>query len=111
LVALALWNEGRKRATVPRWLTTDMTGRDEIVIDERAIAYALANLGLGPLTRYFKEGGQLRYTKFPARDGVGVACQVRLPSVVAAADIVEDKDRRKRMARSWRAGTTLCRAG
>jgi hypothetical protein len=34
----------------------------------------------------------------PARDGVGVACQVRLPSVVAAADIVENKDRRKRMA-------------
>jgi S-DNA-T family DNA segregation ATPase FtsK/SpoIIIE len=95
---LALWNEGRKRTTLPGWLASAAGGRDDIVIDERAIAHALANLGLGPLTRYFKEGGQLRYTKMPARDGVGVACQLRLPAGVAAADIIENKDRRKRMA-------------
>ncbi|WP_019810202.1 FtsK/SpoIIIE domain-containing protein [Saccharomonospora halophila] len=98
VVVLVLWNEGRRRASVPNWLAAGTATREDVVIDERSIAHALSHLGLSPLTKFFKDGGVLQYTKVPARDGVGVSCQLRLPAGVAASDIIENKDRRKRLA-------------
>jgi len=59
-------------------------------IDERMISQALAHLGIAPLDRFFKGGGQLVYT-VPARvDGDGTYAQVRLP-MGATADMVADR--------------------
>lgn len=53
-------------------------------IDERMISQALAHLGIGPLDRFFKAGGELVYT-VPARaDGDGTYAQVKLPMGVTA---------------------------
>jgi S-DNA-T family DNA segregation ATPase FtsK/SpoIIIE len=53
-------------------------------IDERMISQALAHLGIAPLDRFFKNGGELVYT-VPARvDGDGTYAQIRLPMGVTA---------------------------
>jgi S-DNA-T family DNA segregation ATPase FtsK/SpoIIIE len=54
------------------------------------ISQALAHLGIGPLDRFFKNGGELTYT-VPARvDGDGTFAQIRLPMGVTA-DMVAAK--------------------
>lgn len=48
-------------------------------VDERMISTALAHLGIAPLDKFFKAGGELVYT-VPARvDGDGTYAQIRLP--------------------------------
>ena len=59
-------------------------------IDERMISQALAHLGITPLDRFFKNGGELVYT-VPARvDGEGTYAQIRMP-MGATADMVAAK--------------------
>jgi S-DNA-T family DNA segregation ATPase FtsK/SpoIIIE len=54
------------------------------------ISQALAHLGISPLDRFFKAGGELVYT-VPARvDGEGTYAQIRLP-MGATADMVAAK--------------------
>lgn len=62
-------------------------------VDERMISQALAHLGIAPLDKYFKDGGQLIYT-VPARmDGEGTYAQVRLPLGVTADMVADRRDR------------------
>jgi S-DNA-T family DNA segregation ATPase FtsK/SpoIIIE len=62
-------------------------------VDERMISQALAHLGISPLDKFFKDGGQLVYT-VPARlDGKGTYAQVRLPLGVTADMVADRRDR------------------
>lgn len=62
-------------------------------VDERMISQALAHLGIAPLDKFFKDGGQLIYT-VPARmDGDGTYAQVRLPLGVTADMVADRRDR------------------
>lgn len=57
------------------------------------ISQALAHLGIAPMDRFFKDGGQLVYT-VPARlDGNGSYAQVRLPLGVTADMVADRRDR------------------
>ncbi|WP_211239345.1 FtsK/SpoIIIE domain-containing protein [Actinokineospora inagensis] len=53
-------------------------------MDERMISRALAHLGIAPLNRFFKGGGELIYTVPARKDGDGTFAQVRLPLGVTA---------------------------
>jgi S-DNA-T family DNA segregation ATPase FtsK/SpoIIIE len=62
-------------------------------IDERMISQALAHLGISPMDRFVKNGGELVYT-VPARlDGDGTFAQVRLPMGVTADMVADRRDR------------------
>ncbi|MGH3550375.1 MAG: hypothetical protein ACRDQU_20110 [Pseudonocardiaceae bacterium] len=62
-------------------------------VDERMISQALAHLGIAPLDRFVKNGGELVYT-VPARmDGEGTYAQVRLPMGVTADMVADRRDR------------------
>ncbi len=62
-------------------------------VDERMISQALAHLGISPLDKCFKAGGQLGYT-VPARlDGDGTYVQIRLPMGVTADMVADRRDR------------------
>jgi S-DNA-T family DNA segregation ATPase FtsK/SpoIIIE len=85
----AIW-EGRDKTPGASWLIRPCREDDDSWIDERMISQALAHLGIGPLDRFFKNGGELVYT-VPARvDGEGTFAQVRLPMGVTA-DMVAAK--------------------
>lgn len=85
LVAAAY--EGRDKTPGAGWLVRPDRDDADSWIDERMISRALANLGIAPLARFFKDGGELVYT-VPARmDGDGTFAQVRLP-LGATADMV-----------------------
>jgi S-DNA-T family DNA segregation ATPase FtsK/SpoIIIE len=62
-------------------------------IDERMISQALAHLGIAPLNRFFKTGGQLTYTVAARLDGDGTYAQVRLPMGVTADMVADRADR------------------
>ncbi|OLT18603.1 hypothetical protein BJF78_00225 [Pseudonocardia sp. CNS-139] len=63
------------------------------MVRERMISRALAHLGIAPLDRFFKDGGELIYT-VPARlDGNGTFAQVRLPLGVTADMVADRRDR------------------
>jgi len=79
----AAW-EGRDRTPGAGWLIQPERDDADSWVDERMISKALAHLGISPLDRYFKAGGQLTYT-VPARvDGDGTYAQIRLPMGVTA---------------------------
>lgn len=79
----AVW-EGRDRTPGAGWLVRPSRDDADSWIDERMISQALAHLGIAPLDRFFKAGGELVYT-VPARvDGDGTFAQIRLPMGVTA---------------------------
>jgi DNA segregation ATPase FtsK/SpoIIIE, S-DNA-T family len=85
----AVW-EGRDRTPGASWLLRPAREDADSWIDERMISQALAHLGIAPLDRFFKAGGELVYT-VPARvDGDGTYAQIRLPMGVTA-DMVAAK--------------------
>jgi len=88
-----LWHLGKSAGKTPGWLQTATETPGAVVVDERAIAHALQHLGIGPLAKYFRDGGVLAYTRIPARDGLGVATQLRLPPGVTADDVIRAKTR------------------
>jgi S-DNA-T family DNA segregation ATPase FtsK/SpoIIIE len=93
VVVLWLWNEGRKRATLPGWFhakTSDETG--DVVPDERAISKALQHMGIGPLNKAFKDGWQPTFVSPTGRDGNGWLSQVRLPLGVTVEMIADRKN-------------------
>ncbi|MGH3570887.1 MAG: hypothetical protein ACRDUW_03515 [Pseudonocardiaceae bacterium] len=85
----AIW-EGRDKTPGASWLVRPCREDADSWIDERMISQALAHLGISPLDRFFKNGGELTYT-VPARvDGEGTFAQIRLP-MGATADMVAAK--------------------
>jgi S-DNA-T family DNA segregation ATPase FtsK/SpoIIIE len=88
-LAAAVW-EGRDRTPGAGWLVRPNRDDADSWVDERMISQALAHLGITPLDRFFKNGGELVYT-VPARvDGEGTYAQIRLP-MGATADMVAAK--------------------
>jgi S-DNA-T family DNA segregation ATPase FtsK/SpoIIIE len=82
-LAAAVW-EGRDLTPGAGWLVRPDRDDADSWIDERMISTALAHLGIGPLDKFFRSGGQLAYS-VPARvDGDGTYAQVRLPMGVTA---------------------------
>lgn len=94
LVAAAF--EGRDKTPGAGWLVRPDRDDADSWIDERLVAKALAHLGIAPLGRFFKDGGELAFTVLPRRDGDGTYAQVRLPAVGVTAEMVAD--RRDRLA-------------
>lgn len=85
LVAAAF--EGRDRTPGARWLVHPDRDDADSWVDERMISRALAHLGITPLTRFFKDGGELAYTVGARKDGDGTFAQIRL-SLGVTADMV-----------------------
>ena len=76
--------EGRDRTPGAGWLVRPSRDDADSWVDERMISQALAHVGIAPLDRFFKAGGELVYT-IPARvDGDGTFAQIRLPMGVTA---------------------------
>jgi DNA segregation ATPase FtsK/SpoIIIE, S-DNA-T family len=92
---LAAVFEGRDKTPGAGWLIRPDRHDADSWIDERMISTALAHLGIAPLDRFFKDGGQLTYTIGARKDGDGTYAQLRLPLGVTA-DMVAD--RRSRLA-------------
>ncbi len=85
--------EGRDKTPGASWLIRPDRDDADSWIDERMISQALANLGIAPLDRFFKTGGELVYT-IPARlDGNGTFAQIRLPMGVTADMVADRRDR------------------
>ena len=74
-VIAAVW-EGRDRTPGAGWLIRPSREDADSWVDERMISQALAHLGITPLDRFFKNGGELTYT-VPARGGLRLASSVR----------------------------------
>lgn len=100
LLVIGLWHAGWKAGAAPRFLQVQHDSGHAAVIDEHAVAHALAHLGISALTQALKRGAhQLAFVKIPARDGPhGVSGAVRLPAGVAATEVV---DRTKRLAANF----------
>jgi len=85
--------EGRDKAPGAGWLVRPDRDDVDSWIDERMISQALAHLGIAPLDKFFKGGGELVYT-VPARvDGSGTFAQVRLPMGTTADMVADRRDR------------------
>lgn len=85
--------EGRDKTPDAGWLVRPDRDDADSWIDERMISQALAHLGIAPLDRFFKSGGELVYT-IPARlDGNGTFAQIRLPMGVTADMVADRRDR------------------
>ena len=76
--------EGRDRAPGAGWLIQPDRDDADSWVDERMISRALAHLGVAPLNKFFKDGGELAYTVPARKDGDGTFAQVRLPLGVTA---------------------------
>ncbi|MCA1675999.1 MAG: hypothetical protein LC799_28770, partial [Actinobacteria bacterium] len=91
LVAAAF--EGRDRTPGAGWLTRPHRDDADSWVDERMISQALAHLGIAPLDKFSKTGGELVHT-VPARvDGNGTYAQIRLPMGVTADMVADRRDR------------------
>ena len=82
--AVAAAFEGRDRTPGAGWLVRPDRDDADSWIDERMISKALAHLGISPLDRFYKDGGELAYTVAARKDGDGTFAQVRLPLGVTA---------------------------
>ncbi|WP_378056060.1 hypothetical protein [Actinophytocola glycyrrhizae] len=82
--AIAAAFEGRDREPGASWLIQPERDDAGSWVDERMISRALAHLGISPLNRFFKDGGELVYTVPARKDGDGTFTQVRLPLGVTA---------------------------
>ncbi|MGH3905932.1 MAG: hypothetical protein ACRDTE_17390, partial [Pseudonocardiaceae bacterium] len=97
-LAVAVWVvatafEGRDRTPGAGWLVRPNRDDADSWVDERMISQALAHLGIAPMDKFFKAGGELVYT-VPARvDGNGTYAQVRLPMGVTADMVADRRDR------------------
>jgi len=90
---LAAIYEGRDKTPGAGWLIRPDRDDADSWVDERMISQALAHLGIAPLDRFFKNGGELVYT-VPARlDGNGTFAQIRLPMGVTADMVADRRDR------------------
>lgn len=76
--------EGRDRTPGFYWLVRPDRDDADSWIDERMISKALAHLGISPLDRFYRNGGELVYTVAARKDGDGTFAQVRLPLGVTA---------------------------
>lgn len=88
LIAAAF--EGRDKTPGAGWLVQPDRDDADSWIDERMISQALAHLGVAPLNKFFKDGGQLHYSVAARKDGDGTYAQIRLP-LGATADMVADR--------------------
>lgn len=88
-LAAAVW-EGRDKTPGAGFLVRPARDDADSWIDERMISKALAHLGIAPLDRFFKTGGELVYTVAARVDGDGTYAQIRLPMGVTA-DMVAAK--------------------
>ncbi len=85
--------EGRDKTPGAGFLVHADRADSDSWVDERMISQALAHLGIAPMDRFFKNGGELVYT-VPARvDGDGTYAQVRLPMGVTADMVADRSDR------------------
>ncbi|MEV5720441.1 FtsK/SpoIIIE domain-containing protein [Amycolatopsis mediterranei] len=82
--AVAAAFEGRDRSPGAGWLVRPDRDDADSWIDERMISKALAHLGIAPLDRFYRDGGELFYTVAARKDGDGTFTQVRLPLGVTA---------------------------
>ncbi|MFI5611092.1 FtsK/SpoIIIE domain-containing protein [Amycolatopsis sp. NPDC051903] len=82
--AVAAAFEGRDRTPGAGWLVRPDRDDADSWIDERMISKALAHLGISPLDRFYRDGGELVYTVAARKDGDGTFAQVRLPLGVTA---------------------------
>ncbi|MCR6490146.1 FtsK/SpoIIIE domain-containing protein [Amycolatopsis sp. OK19-0408] len=82
--AVAAAFEGRDRSPGAGWLVRPDRDDADSWIDERMISKALAHLGIAPLDRFYRDGGELVYTVAARKDGDGTFAQVRLPLGVTA---------------------------
>ena len=85
----AVW-EGRDKTPGAGFLVRPDRDNADSWLDERMISKALAHLGIAPLDKFFKAGGELVYTVAARVDGDGTYCQVKLPMGVTA-DMVAAK--------------------
>src|SRR5262249_36291396 len=69
----------RDRTPGASWLIRPHREDADSWIDERMISKALAHLGITPLDRFLKNGGELVYTVAARLDGDGTYAQGRLP--------------------------------
>lgn len=76
--------EGRDRQPGAGWLIQPDRDDADSWVDERMISRALAHLGISPLDKFFRDGGNLIYTVPARKDGDGTFAQVRLPLGVTA---------------------------
>ena len=81
---IAVAFEGRDRNPGVGWLIQPDRDDTDSWVDERMISRALAHLGISPLNKFFKDGGELTYTVPARKDGDGTFAQVRLPLGVTA---------------------------
>ncbi|RZQ65108.1 FtsK/SpoIIIE domain-containing protein [Amycolatopsis suaedae] len=84
LWAVAAAFEGRDGTPGAGWLVQPDRDDADSWIDERMISKALAHLGIGPLDRFYRDGGELVYTVAARKDGDGTFAQIRLPLGVTA---------------------------
>ncbi|WP_329063520.1 hypothetical protein [Amycolatopsis sp. NBC_01480] len=82
--AVAAAFEGRDRTPGAGWLVRPDRDDADSWIDERMISKALAHLGITPLDKFYRDGGELMYTVAARKDGDGTFAQVRLPMGVTA---------------------------
>jgi len=82
--AVAATFEGRDKTPGAGWLVRPDRDDADSWIDERMISKALVHLGIAPLDRFCKNGGELAYTIAARKDGDGTFAQVRLPMGVTA---------------------------
>jgi S-DNA-T family DNA segregation ATPase FtsK/SpoIIIE len=85
--------EGRNRTSGAEWLVRPDRGDADSWVNERMISQALAHLGIAPMDRFIKDGGQLVYTVSARVDGDGTFAQIRLPMGVTADMVADRRDR------------------
>ena len=82
-LAAAVW-EGRDKTPGAGFLVRPDRDDTDSWLDERMISKALAHLGIAPLDKFFKAGGELVYTVAARVDGDGTYAQIKLPMGVTA---------------------------
>ncbi len=85
--------EGRDRTPGAGWLVRPDRDDADSWIDERMISRALAHLGIAPLDKFYRDGGELVYTVAARKDGDGTAAQIRLPMGVTADMVAARRSR------------------
>ncbi|HEX2297704.1 MAG TPA: hypothetical protein VHH34_04160, partial [Pseudonocardiaceae bacterium] len=90
----AVW-EGRDKTPGAGFLVRPDRDNTDSWLDERMISKALAHLGIAPLDRFFKAGGELVYTVAARVDGDGTYCQIKLPLGVTAEMVAAPAQRAK----------------
>lgn len=93
VVVVAAAFEGRDRTPGAGWLVQPDRDDADSWIDERMISRALAHLGIAPLDKFYRDGGELVYTVAARKDGDGTAAQIRLPMGVTADMVAARRSR------------------